>query len=293
MQPLLTGVALAGLAAATYSDLRTREVPDWLNYGMIAAGVGLRLIWAASAWDAMILVEGLLGLLLFFLVASLMYYGGQWGGGDAKMLMGLGCLMGLGIPRAWTLNEMPDLAVFWLLLLLAGALYGLAASVTLSIRNFRALRRSFMPLFAKNRTRLLALLLLALASAAGSRLSPDQFIRLGLLALSGVAAFTALLWIYVKAVEEVCMVKDYPIARLTEGDWIAEDVVVAGKRICGPKDLGVSREQIATLKGLAGQKKILTVRVKEGIPFLPPFLIAFMLTWVWPVKEFLFGYVLP
>lgn len=289
MQPLLTGVALAGLAAATYSDLRTREVPDWLNYGMIAAGVGLRLIWAASAWDAMILVEGVLGLALFFLVASLMYYGGQWGGGDAKMLMGLGCLMGLGIPRAWTLNEMPDLAVFWLLLLLAGALYGLAASVTLSIRNFRALRRSFMPLFAKNRTRLLALLLLTLAAAGGRSLSPDPFLRLGLLALSGVAAFTALLWIYVKAVEEVCMVKDYPIARLTEGDWIAEDVVVAGKRICGPKDLGVSREQIATLKELAAKKRISTVRVKEGIPFLPPFLIAFVLTWVWPVKGFLIG----
>lgn len=293
MQPLLTGVALAGLAAATYSDLRTREVPDWLNYGLIIAGIGLRLIWAAASLDAMILVEGFLGLALFFLVASLMYYGGQWGGGDAKMLMGLGCLMGFGIPKAWTLAEIPDLAVFWIILLFAGALYGLGASMVLSVRNFRALRKSFLPLFAKNRIRLAALMLLALASAGGSRLSPDQFLRIGLLSLSGVAAFTALLWIYVKAVEEVCMVKDYPIARLTEGDWIAEDIVVGGKRICGPKDLGVSREQIATLKGIAGQKKILTVKVKEGIPFLPPFLIAFLLTWVWPVKEFLFSYVLP
>ena len=293
MQQLLTGVALAGLAAATYSDLRTREVPDWLNYGMIAAGVGLRVIWAAASFDIMILVEGLLGLLLFFLVASLMYYGGQWGGGDAKMLMGLGCLMGFGIPKSWTLQEIPDLAVFWIILLFSGALYGLGASMVLSVRNFRALRQRFLPLFAKNRIRLAALMLLALASAGGSRLSQDPFLRIGLLSLSGVAAFTALLWIYVKAVEEVCMVKDYPLARLTEGDWIAEDVVVGGKRICGPKDLGISREQIATLKELAGQKKILTVKVKEGIPFLPPFLIAFMLTWVWPAKEFLFSYVLP
>ena len=43
----------------------------------------------------------------------------------------------------------------------------------------------------------------------------------------------------------------------------------------GPKDLGISRQQI---ERLIRYKKIRKVIVKEGIPFIPAFLIAFILT---------------
>ena len=70
------------------------------------------------------------------------------------------------------------------------------------------------------------------------------------------------------------MKKYYPIPKLTEGDWIAEDVKVNGKIICSPKDLGISKEQIKKLK----HHNIKKVLVKEGIPFVPSFLIAFVVT---------------
>ncbi|MFT4311777.1 MAG: prepilin peptidase [Candidatus Woesearchaeota archaeon] len=43
-------------------------------------------------------------------------------------------------------------------------------------------------------------------------------------------------------------------------------------RLCSPKDLGVTQEQIDTLK----KTSISTMQVKIGIPFLPAFLIAFV-----------------
>ena len=46
------------------------------------------------------------------------------------------------------------------------------------------------------------------------------------------------------------------------------------KYLCGPKDLGISKHQIELLKQL-GYKKI---KIKEAIPFIPSFFLAFMLT---------------
>ena len=70
-------------------------------------------------------------------------------------------------------------------------------------------------------------------------------------------------------------------SRLTEGDWIAKDVMVGRKRITGPKDLGVTRAQIRLLKKLHREGKVKKVLLKVGIPFMPAFLIAFIMTLLW------------
>ena len=94
----------------------------------------------------------------------------------------------------------------------------------------------------------------------------------------GVAtlAVIPLLLAYVKSVEESCMIRPMKIEDLTEGEWINEDVKVESKLICGPKDLGVTKEQIVQLRDLQGKGKIDSVIVKIGIPFVPAFLIAFL-----------------
>jgi len=66
--------------------------------------------------------------------------------------------------------------------------------------------------------------------------------------------------------------------RLTEGDWIAKEIKYNGKYICGPKDLGIERKQINELIKLYNQKKIKRILIKEGIPFVPSFLMAFVIT---------------
>ena len=75
------------------------------------------------------------------------------------------------------------------------------------------------------------------------------------------------------------MIKKVSVDKLTEGDWIVDDVKVGGKVICGPKDLGISKEQIIELKKLAEDGKIKQVVIKEGIPFVPSFFMSFIVTY--------------
>ena len=76
------------------------------------------------------------------------------------------------------------------------------------------------------------------------------------------------------------MIKEVLPDKITEGDWIVEDVIVDNKRICGPKDLGIEKEQIKELLRLKSRNKIKTVLVKYGIPFIPSFLLAFLFSWI-------------
>ena len=88
--------------------------------------------------------------------------------------------------------------------------------------------------------------------------------------------------LFMKVLEKTCLVKELPVSKLTEGDWIFKEVKVKGKKVCGPKDLGISVQQIALLKKL----KVKKVWVKEGIPFVPSFFIAYILT-LWKASWFL------
>jgi len=70
------------------------------------------------------------------------------------------------------------------------------------------------------------------------------------------------------------MFREINTSDLTEGDWIAKSIAVKGRYICGPKDLGVSEKQIQLLKKL----KVRKVIIKRGIPFVPVFLVAGLIT---------------
>ena len=54
--------------------------------------------------------------------------------------------------------------------------------------------------------------------------------------------------------------------------------MIDGKKICGPKDLGVSKKQIEKLLDYEKKGRINEIQIKEGIPFIPSFLIAYVYT---------------
>tara|TARA_Y100000310_G_C20547640_1_gene746397 strand:- start:697 stop:951 length:255 start_codon:yes stop_codon:yes gene_type:complete len=68
------------------------------------------------------------------------------------------------------------------------------------------------------------------------------------------------------------MIKFISTSKLTEGDWIVDEVKVGKKTVASSKDLGISHEQILKIK----QSGIKKVKIKEGIPFLPSFLLSFI-----------------
>jgi hypothetical protein len=74
------------------------------------------------------------------------------------------------------------------------------------------------------------------------------------------------------------MLKYVTPKELTEGDWIAKDIIIKHNKIAGPKDLGIEKSQIKKLIQLYNKGKIKKVLIKVGIPFVPSFLIAYLLT---------------
>lgn len=264
------------LLIGSFTDIRTREVPDWVDYGLIFAAIGARLAYSLATFDWSYLIEGILGFIAFFIIAYVMFYAGQWGGGDAKMMMGMGALVGMRL-------EWLDFSVSFIVnIFLVGAVYGLVWTSVLAFVHrhkfwieVKKIVHSPKMLRIRKMFIISALIMIILAMFAGN-------LTLKLLLFAFVAFYlgTFYLWIFIKAVEKTCMYKFIPPEKLTEGDWIAKNIVVGGKRICGPKDLGIEMSQIRQLIKLKRQKKIDKILIKEGIPFVPSFLIAFVATYL-------------
>ncbi|MBI4149863.1 prepilin peptidase [Candidatus Woesearchaeota archaeon] len=268
-------IALIALLIATYSDVRTREVPDWINYSLIAAGLGIRIMYSLHYGRLEYIVDGLLGLAIFFAFAYVMFYTGQWGGGDSKCLMGLGALLGIQFRLdSFALSMLINIFVI-------GAAYGLLYSVVLAVRHWRDFVGEWRALrLTKEFTTLRVVLLLFTFMGIVAGFIVDD-LRVRFILFSVLIFFLLLFYtfIFTKAVERSCMHRWTKPEELTEGDWIVHDVIVDGKRVCGPKDLGVSKEQIAELVRLHKKKKLNKILMKVGIPFEPAFLIALIVTW--------------
>jgi len=272
----ITGAIIAGLLIASYSDIKTREVPDWVNFSLIAAGIGIRLIMSAVQMNPMPLIEGAIGMIAGVVIAYTMFYAGQWGGGDSKLLMGLGALIGIKLSVA----EVPFFFSFLINTFLIGAVYGFIWALILAIRR----RKDFVPALKKiaknNSVKIIHAIVIIAAVAFGiiALLINDFMLRLGALLIAILTLATFYLYVFIKSIEESCMKKYVAPDKLTEGDWIVEDIVYKGKRICGPKDLGIEKKQIQELMRLYKQKKVKRVLIKEGIPFVPSFLIGYLMT---------------
>lgn len=279
MIPLvLLGLGFALVAIGSYADLRWREVPDWSNYAGITAALMIRAAYSIGTESWSWILQGVLGLVAMYLLASALFYLGQWGGGDSKLLMAIGAVFGLGFGGQGLEGFFSGglLGAFLLNLLLFGGLWGGFWSLKLAIAKRSAVADAYGALMKKAhmaKARALAVLISLLFLVIGLMVG-GSFARLPLLVLAATSLVTFYTYVFAKSIEKVCFVKDVPVSRLEEGDWIQHDVFIRGKRICGPADLGVSKAQIRALKR-TGVKE---VRIKEGVPFVPSFFFAYLCT---------------
>jgi len=80
-----------------------------------------------------------------------------------------------------------------------------------------------------------------------------------------------ILFVFAKAVELSCLKRAVPVEKLSEGEWLYEDIIVGGKKIRANWE-GVSADELRLIK----KKYKKDVIVKEGIPFTPSFLLSFL-----------------
>lgn len=292
---ILVTIGVIGLIIASLTDIKKREVPDWLNYFLIGTGLGLRLISSLTTHEWFYFLYGVIGFAVFLALSYLMFYTGQWGGGDSKMLMGLGAIFATYpaflLKYFSPLLKFPFLIIFLVNLLLVGAIYGLIYSLVLAYKNrekFSIEMKKILSVKKVVRIRKLILLFSLLLIIAAFLLTRDFLFLTLILLLTILFILTFYVWIFTKVVEKACMLKYVHPEKLTEGDWIAENVVIDGNLICGPKDLGIEKKQIAELIELKKQKKIDKILVKDGIPFVPSFLIAIIISLVFGNWIFLF-----
>ncbi len=167
--------------------------------------------------------------------------------------------------------------------LFAGAIYGIAWLLIKAVKHRKKVWKKTLLLFKEkkySRMRLISgifsVILLAALYFLPSFLEPQTKIALSIMVVA-VYSMTYLIPL-VKAVEEIAMIRLVEPEKLTEGDWIVNEIKIGGKYITGPKDLGIEKKKIRELIRLKKLGKIKKVKVKYGIPFVPSFLMGLSYT---------------
>ena len=267
-------VAFVGSIYAALWDLKTTEIPDEIPHAMIIFALvfyGIQSIIESKYW---IFLDSLIAGGIIFALGFIMYYAGQWGGGDAKILAAIIFL----IPVANTTLPFP--VTYLLNVFIVGAAYMILYSLVLALMNRKIFSAFFVDI--KKSKAVLALgsialfatfaiinylILVALSypvnyfSLVGNSLIP-LFAAIGLFVI----------WRFAKAVEDVGFKKKIPISKLRVGDVLIDSKIWEG----------ITEKQLKKVKK-SGKR---FVWIKEGVRFAPTFPLALAFTLLY--GDFLF-----
>ncbi|PIN77220.1 hypothetical protein COV15_02645 [Candidatus Woesearchaeota archaeon CG10_big_fil_rev_8_21_14_0_10_34_12] len=256
-------LALIWLIIAIMQDLKRKEIDNWLNFSLIIIALAFRAFVSVQEKNPNFLFQGLIGFAIFFAIANLFYYSRIFAGGDAKLLMALGPILPL---SAGITSNLITLFYFILLLLFAGAVYNLAYTLIIISKNKTKFSLKFKLRLKKDKSIvLIPLISLLILTAILLLIKAYSLIILAVLLL-----ILPLLYIYTKTIESMMIIKTNP-ENLREGDWLAEEIKIKCKTI-KPKWEGLSKQEIGLIR-----KSNLQIKIKNGIPFSPAFLMAFIL----------------
>ena len=250
---ILLVIAAIWLIAASFTDLRNTEVANWLSFSLLSIALTVRIAESVIAWNIEPLNSSLLGLAIFFIIANLLYYGKVFAGGDAKLLIALGPI----IPGTAFLSN----------LLIVGSIYGIIYTLALAMINPKPV---WSEIKKQKHNSPYLFIFLAVFIAIGI-----AFNMILIYLLSSVGILLYGIHIFVRSVENTCLIKKVSPKNLNEGDWLYKGVKIHGETIKAGFQ-GLTMKQIRMLK-----RANKTVKIKYGIPFIPVFLIAFLITVFW------------
>jgi Flp pilus assembly protein protease CpaA len=257
-------IALAGTLIASYYDLKTTEIPDYLPIVMIAAGILLNLVNFLITKNSEYLFLSIMNGIVFSAIGFSMYFAGQWGAGDAFLLAAVGFL----IPKNFFLNEdFPFLFTYLVNLFFLGSIYMIIYSIAYAIREKTALKY-FKEQMSKFYWAIFVFFIFFLIASSIISYLIFNSINLKLVIISTISSIILIiLWVFSKSVEK-SFIKRIPVSKLKVGD-----VLVESKRWDG-----ITEKKLREIKR-SGKKY---VYIKTGVCFAPAFPIALIYT-------FLFG----
>ncbi len=264
-------VAMIGSLISGVIDLKTTEIPDQIPYAMMVIGIlgnAINSMLVGSYWP--VLMSFIVGL-GFLGVGFLFYYLGQWGGGDAKLLSGIGFLLPTLSAKYSAKLLLPFPLAFFFNLFLVGALYMIGYALVLSFINrkiwqvfFHDIKANAKMLFILNVLITVGLLLFGLIVLRNFiSMSLIQMIRAEIVIVLAIFGLF-LIWRFTKTVEDLGFKKKIPTSKLREGDILLESKLWEG----------LTLEQVKKVK--SSSKK--HVWIKEGVRFGLAFPLALLFT---------------
>ncbi|MFH8132191.1 MAG: hypothetical protein QW321_01125, partial [Candidatus Aenigmatarchaeota archaeon] len=213
---------------------------------------------------------------IIFVFGFALYYSGQWGGGDAKILSAIGFLIPNIIKTSWFDRILPfpfsGMVSYTLNVFFVGTAYMLVYSFVLALVNRKIL--SFFSREVKASANLIAIFSLALFFIFVAlnfylchifEVSINfQFLMVNSLLPLVLTLGIFLIWKFTRSVEEVGFKKRIPVSRLKVGDVLAESKLWEG----------ITQKELIKIKK-SGKKY---VTIKEGVRFAPAFPLALVFT---------------
>jgi len=259
MELFLLFLFIIVIIIASFQDLKKREVDNWINFFLLTAGSSFVIFKSIFSLDWTFFLIGIFCFVFCFILANLFYYGRVFAGGDAKLLI---ALFPIFVSNNF-MNSLSNLGLFILFLMIAGSFYGLVCSLFFYLRDFNKINNQFKKEI-KNKYLLFgisfAMILIFLS-----------FIDVLIIFFAVFIFFACILFAFAKSIEKVSMIKQVRPGELREGDWLAQEIKFKNKKIEYSWE-GLTKKQISFLK-----KYKKSIRIKEGIAFIPAFLIAFLI----------------
>jgi len=255
-------LAFIWICGAVLQDLKRREVDNLWNFSLIGFALAYRSLVSIFLLDYRFFINGLLGFAIFLFLGYLFYYLRIFAGGDAKLLIALGTILPLSFN--WIIN-FKIFGLFILSFLTTGSIYVLIWAFVLIIFNFNSFSKEFLKQFKEYKQMFWISMIFVIFWFSISFIIDFRFVF-----ISGVILLFPILFVFAKAIEESCMIRNVNVKDLTEGEWLYRDVKV-GKRVIKSSWEGISKQDVKFLK-----KHKKTVFIKVGVPFTPGFLIGFI-----------------
>lgn len=243
----LIGLIILAIVLSLPIDLYKYEIPDILTNGLILIGLIFHIHFAIT--KQLLFTDYLVSIFLGSIIGLGLFFSGNWGGGDAKLLIGIASA------GAILKNTIPFILEFSINLILAGGIYSILIVLLNTFKNLNEI---------KTKKYVKELFLMSIFSLI-------LFYPLGFIFLIILIMYLSYI-IQLNYFDKKISTKD-----LVEGDWVNEKIYHKNKLIYSPRKIGVLKKDIEIIK-----KHKQYVKVKGGIAFAPAFFIAIIFSLNYP-----------